>query len=255
MARTSSARPALAEISRGRHATAAVEKPTRQWRNSGAPRRAEQPQSQSTIRNRIARQRASLARHRRAGFSTYLPPAAESDILSSGRIEIVPAGGGGVGRNNRGCRGQAICTVSARPLFPSGVSVAIFPHVWVRLCRFLRTAGSTVFRAAGGALGERAAVFTARIVWNRRLRSETEPSGRRAGSGERVMRKKILGAFAALSAVAGGALAQSPARPVAPTPIGTVGSYDGGMKDSMVRRSSRSMFLRRSGSIPTQRWC
>lgn len=49
------------------------------------------------------------------------------------------------------------------------------------------------------------------------------------------MRKKILGAFTALSAVAGGALAQSPARPVAPTPIGTVGSFDSGMKDSMVK--------------------
>ena len=57
------------------------------------------------------------------------------------------------------------------------------------------------------------------------------------------MRKKILGAFAALSAVAGGALAQSPTRPaVAPTPIGTVGSYDGGMKDSMVKPANAEVY-------------
>ncbi|MCU0703944.1 MAG: BBP7 family outer membrane beta-barrel protein [Fimbriiglobus sp.] len=56
------------------------------------------------------------------------------------------------------------------------------------------------------------------------------------------MRKKILGAFAALSAAAGGALAQSPTRPVAPTPIGTVGSYDGGMKDPMVRPANAERY-------------
>lgn len=56
------------------------------------------------------------------------------------------------------------------------------------------------------------------------------------------MRKKILGAFAALSAVAGGAHAQSPTRPVAPTPIGTVGSYDSGMKDSMIRPANAEVY-------------
>jgi hypothetical protein len=56
------------------------------------------------------------------------------------------------------------------------------------------------------------------------------------------MRKKILGAFAALSAVAGGALAQSPTRPIAPTPLGTVGAFDGGMKDGMVRPANAEVF-------------
>ncbi len=56
------------------------------------------------------------------------------------------------------------------------------------------------------------------------------------------MRKKILGAFAALSAVAGGAYAQSPARPVAPTPIGTVGAYGGGMTDPMVRPANAERY-------------
>ncbi len=56
------------------------------------------------------------------------------------------------------------------------------------------------------------------------------------------MRKKILGAVAALSAVAGGALAQSPARPLAPTPLGTVGAFEGGMRDSMVRPANAERF-------------
>lgn len=56
------------------------------------------------------------------------------------------------------------------------------------------------------------------------------------------MRKKILGAFAALSAVAGGALAQSPARPPAPTPLGTVGAFEGGMSDSMVRPANAERY-------------
>ena len=55
------------------------------------------------------------------------------------------------------------------------------------------------------------------------------------------MRKKILGAFAALSAVAGGAVAQSPSRPVAPTPVGTVGAYDG-VTDGNVRPANADRY-------------
>ncbi len=56
------------------------------------------------------------------------------------------------------------------------------------------------------------------------------------------MRKKILGAFAALSAVAGGALAQSSSRPLAPTPLGTVGAFEGGLRDSMVRPANAERY-------------
>lgn len=56
------------------------------------------------------------------------------------------------------------------------------------------------------------------------------------------MRKKILGAVAALSAVAGGALAQSPTRPIAPTPLGTVGAFEGGVQDPMVRPANAERF-------------
>jgi Putative beta barrel porin-7 (BBP7) len=49
------------------------------------------------------------------------------------------------------------------------------------------------------------------------------------------MRKKLLGTIAALAAGAGGALAQSPAKTTAPAAVGTVGAFDGGMTDPMVR--------------------
>jgi hypothetical protein len=52
------------------------------------------------------------------------------------------------------------------------------------------------------------------------------------------MRKKLLGTIAALAAGAGGALAQSPAKTVAPAAIGTVGAFDSGTTDPAVRLAS-----------------
>jgi hypothetical protein len=50
------------------------------------------------------------------------------------------------------------------------------------------------------------------------------------------MRKKILGTIAALAAGAGGALAQSPARNVAPVPLAAAGAFDTGPTDSGLRQ-------------------
>jgi hypothetical protein len=58
------------------------------------------------------------------------------------------------------------------------------------------------------------------------------------------MRKKILGAIAALSAGVGGAVAQTPARPVAPMPLGSVGAFGsgGGMTDPNVRPANADVY-------------